>query len=288
MKPPQLTGKSRLSAIWGAAQALGGHRATPALVNSAVLVFVSYSLAQWTWHFAGPSRLATQASLSAPAARQAGFELKGLQTANLFGVFRAANRAEVALDTLPRSAINLVLSGVAMRGAASYALISGEGQPETAYGVGEQVAPGVVLESVHADRVVVLRGGVREWLPLKEIGAGLPPGALSSATSAPAAPAGMVLDRQMVSRLLQRPEFLSQATVTPNPGGGFNVGQVQAGSLFERLGLRAGDVIRSVNGQAVNNMEDVMRLYQQFGTATDVSVEVTRAGAPQVLHVTLR
>ncbi len=287
MKPPQLTGKSRLSAIWGAAQALGGHRATPALVNSAALVFLSYSLAQSTWHFASPSRPDTQASASAPA-RQGVFELKGLQTANLFGVFRAANRAEVALDTLPRSAINLVLSGVAMRGAASYALISGEGQTETAYGVGEQVAPGVVLESVHADRVVVLRGGVREWLPLKEIGAGLPPGSLSSATSAPAAPGGMVLDRQMVSRLLQRPEFLSQATITPNPGGGFNVGQVQAGSLFERLGLRAGDVIRSVNGQAVNNMEDVMRLYQQFGTATDVSVEVTRSGVPQMLQVTLR
>jgi general secretion pathway protein C len=274
------------------ARALGGHRALAAVVNACALAFVAYSLAQSTWRIAQPERRAAPVAAAA-VTPQAEFDGRALQAASLFGAF-SAPAAQRVDEALPRATLNLVLTGVAMRGAKSYALISGEGRPETAYGVGEQIVPGVVLEAVHSDRVVIVQGGTRQWLMMKELASALPAGG-TPAAAVPAGvsalstgPGGSVLDRQAVKRLLQRPDFLSQALIVPNAGGGFRVGQVQAGSLYEKLGLRVGDVIRSVNGQPINNMEEVMGLYQQLGTATEVNVEVLRGGVAQSLHVSLR
>jgi general secretion pathway protein C len=282
----------RASALLDYARALGGHRVLAAVVNAGALAFVAYSLAQSTWRIAQPERRAAPVAAAA-VTPQAEFDGRALQAASLFGAFSALAAQRVD-EALPRATLNLVLTGVAMRGAKSYALISGEGRPETAYGVGEQIVPGVVLEAVHADRVVIVQRGVRQWLMMKELASALPAGG-TPAAAVPAGvsalstgPGGSVLDRQAVKRLLQRPDFLSQALIVPNAGGGFRVGQVQAGSLYEKLGLRVGDVIRSVNGQPINNMEEVMGLYQQLGTATEVNVEVLRGGVAQSLHVSLR
>jgi len=286
--PGQGPGK-RASAMLDAARAFAGHRALAALVNAGALAFVSYSLADSTWRLVQPAPPAVRAS--AGVMPRTNFDTRALQAANVFGVYSPAASGDglASVDSLPRATLNLVLTGIAMLGQRSYALISGQGKPETAYGIGEQIVPGVLLDSVHPDGVVISRAGIREALPFKDLGAGVsakpaPVGAAALTTG----PRGAVLDRKQVKSLLQRPDFLSQALIVPNAGGGFRVGQVQAGSLYEKLGLRVGDVIRSVNGQPINNMDEVMRLYQQFGSAREVNVEVLRAGVPQTLHVTLR
>jgi general secretion pathway protein C len=74
----------------------------------------------------------------------------------------------------------------------------------------------------------------------------------------------------------------------PNAGGGFLVRELQPGSIYEKLGLRPGDVIRTVNGQPVSSMDDVMRLYQQFGSAERVQVDVQRGGRSESLYYDMR
>ena len=61
----------------------------------------------------------------------------------------------------------------------------------------------------------------------------------------------------------------------------------QPGSVYEKLGVRTGDVIRSVNGQPINNMDEVMKLYQQLGgidRVGSVAIEVTRGGRTESLQ----
>ena len=282
---------NRVSAMLDTVRASGGHRALVALVNAGALVFLTYSLADSTWRFAQPKAPAAQSS--AAVTSRAEFDTRRLQAASLFGTYspKANQRGQVVEESLPRATLNLVLTGIAMLGTKSYALISGQGKSEAAYGIGDEIMPGVVLDGVRWDGVVIARGATRESLPFKDLSAGLgakAPAAPVGASALTTGTGGAVLDRDAVKKLMQRPDFLSQALIVPNAGGGFRVGQVQAGSLYERLGLRVGDIIRGVNGQSVNNMEQVMRLYQQFGTATEVNVEVLRDGAPQILHVTLR
>jgi general secretion pathway protein C len=268
------------------------HRLTVAAVNVTLLALISYSLAQWTWRLAKPGA-PVRPAVTATAPTE--FDIKVVQAANLFGVAASTPGAgaQGSYTQVPRTSLNLVLSGVVLRGASSYALISADGGPETPFGIGQTIVSGVVLESVHADRVIILRGGAREAVILKELAESLPPGAISRA--APPSPSGRqpvratsptsaVVDRHLMQKQLQKPEFLSQALIVPNPSGGFQVREVQAGSVYEKLGLRVGDVIRSVNGQTVNNMDEVMRMYQQFGNESQINVEVVRAGKSETLH----
>jgi general secretion pathway protein C len=153
----------------------------------------------------------------------------------------------------------------------------------------------VRLDSVQGDRIVIIRGGAREAVLMKD--AAVAPGTGAAPVSAvpmqPMVQPGSSADRQVVDRRalqqqLSRPEFLGQATIVPNAGGGFLVREMQPGSIYEKLGLRAGDVIRTVNGQSVSSMDDVMRLYQQFGSADRVQVEVQRGGRSESLYYDMR
>lgn len=92
------------------------------------------------------------------------------------------------------------------------------------------------------------------------------------------------VEREQLAAQMRTPDFLRQATMVPSKGGGFQMQQIQAGSLYEKLGLRAGDVIKSVNGTPVNSAEDAIRLYQQIQNVGSVQMEIVRGGKPEQLN----
>jgi general secretion pathway protein C len=262
-------------------QALLAHRALPAAAAGAALLCLCWGLAQGTWRVLKPGSPAV-----ARSADEA-IDLSVLTRSQLFGPAPARGADEASLAP---SNLNITLTGVAVRPAGGCALLMVQGQPESAYCAGEELTPGVRLEAVERDRIVILRNGAREAVPLKDTDK-------TAALIAPAAPGPIVrpsptgaqlVDRRQLQQQLGKPEFLSQALIVPNAGGGFLVRQIQPGSLYEKLGLRPGDVIKNVNGQALTSMEDVMRLYQQFGSAQRVLVEVQRQGRNETLYYDMR
>lgn len=89
----------------------------------------------------------------------------------------------------------------------------------------------------------------------------------------------LFLSRDTLRSQVQSPqELLSQAIVVPSSGGGFALQEVESGSLIEQLGLRAGDVILSANGQALRSTDDIMRAYQGSQGMSQVRLEVSRDG----------
>ncbi|HTF15695.1 MAG TPA: type II secretion system protein N [Burkholderiales bacterium] len=266
----------------GSARAVLAHRAMPALATVAALLLLCWTLAQGTWRVLQPA---------SPAVARAGgadlTDLRALGGVQLFG--RAVARSAAAETSVAPSNLNMTLTGVAMRAAGGCALVIVQGQPESAFCSGEELSPGVRLDTVQRDRIVIVRNGAREALIMKDVegaAAGiavpLPPIVQSVGTDR------QLVDRRQLQQQLGRPEFLNQALIVPNADGGFLVRQVQAGSLYEKLGLRPGDVIRNVNGQPLTSMDDVMRLYQQFGTAQRVLVDVQRQGRNETLYYDMR
>jgi S1-C subfamily serine protease len=57
---------------------------------------------------------------------------------------------------------------------------------------------------------------------------------------------------------------------------GVSVARVAPGSLFHRLGLRAGDRVTAVDGRPVRTLDEAAALYARLSTATKLSVDVTR------------
>src|SRR6266849_3391244 len=257
------------------------HRAVPAAATVAALLLLCWTLAQGTWRVLQPASPAVARAGGADLA-----DLRGLGSVQLFG--RPAPRSPAAEASVAPSNLNMTLTGVAAGAAAGCALVIVQGQPEAAFCSGEEISPGVRLDTVERDRIVIVRNGAREAVFMKDAEGGaagaavLPPIVQSVGTDR------QLVDRRQLQQQLGRPEFLNQALIVPNPDGGFLVRQVQAGSLYEKLGLRPGDVIRNVNGQPLTSMDDVMRLYQQFGTAQRVLVDVQRQGKNETLYYDMR
>lgn len=59
---------------------------------------------------------------------------------------------------------------------------------------------------------------------------------------------------------------------------GFQLSPGSNVSLFNQLGLQAGDIVTSINGTALDSPATAMRMLQDAGTASQVSLNITRNG----------
>ncbi len=268
----------------------------PHTLNIGMLLLLTASLAQWTWLFAKPSTPPLIMAPSTPAPQVNTFSLQPLLAAHLFGQ-ASQELGDGRLDNLPLSSLNLVLNGVIASVNGGYALISANGQAQESFAVGQSITGGAVLQAVYPDRVVIQRNGALESLILEGEDKSAPSQWTASvaAPSRAAVPANgnivqeisnnhYVVERDQLAAQMRTPEFLKQATLAPASNGGFVVRTLQPGSLYQKLGLRPGDVIRTINGQAINSAEDAMRLYQQVANLSSVQIEIMRGGKVEYLN----
>lgn len=84
----------------------------------------------------------------------------------------------------------------------------------------------------------------------------------------------------------QLSDFVSlgdQVNIGQAPTGNFRLVGVRPGSFVERIGLRPGDVLVSVDGRAVRNAEDAASAYAWLRTTDKFRVDILRDGRPQTL-----
>lgn len=266
----------------------------PGVLNGGMLLLLTASLAQWTWLMIKPPLPPLVVAPPPPAAATNAFSLQPLLAAHLFGQVSQELTGR-RLDNLPISSLNLVLAGVIASGAGGYALISVNGQAQEPFAVGQTITGGAVLQAVYPDRVVIRRNGALESLLLEGADNSQAPSEVAMPdVNQTAGVSGEIVQetgtnqytvaREQLAAQMRTPDFLKQATVVPSSGGGFLVRQIQPGSLYEKLGMRAGDVIKSVNGQPINTAEDAIRLYQQMPSISSVQMEIMRGGKSESLY----
>jgi general secretion pathway protein C len=80
------------------------------------------------------------------------------------------------------------------------------------------------------------------------------------------------------------PELLQQARAVPRMGPGgtiecFSLADIAPGSIYERLGLKRGDCIKSVNGEQINSPAKAMELYNALrSNANTINLGIERSG----------
>lgn len=261
----------------------------PGILNGGMLLLLTASLAQWTWLLVKPpTSPLIAASVPASTASTNTSSLQPLLAAHLFGQ-ASQELSGRRLDNLPISSLNLILAGIIATGSGGYALISVNGQSQEPFAVGQSVTESAILQAVYPDRVVISRHGALESLLLEgsEKSPPAPRAATPDVNRVATVPEGLVREtgpnqytvaRDQLAAQMRTPDFLRNATLIPSSGGGFLVRQIQSGSLYQKLGLHVGDVIKSVNGQPINTAEDALKLYQQMASLNSVNLEVTREG----------
>jgi general secretion pathway protein C len=280
-------------------------RIAPTLATLALLVLGGFLAARWVAYFATPAGSGPPPARERP---QLGAAAQTLAGAHLFGV---ASVGEAV------SNLNIKLRGVFAGGGTEtgFAIVNAGGRDQ-ATRIGGEVVPGVTLEAVHAGHVVLRRAGALERVNLEErvsaqgpsaalprlaqatspaprsppapaTGAATPPPQSSSPGARfkrpePYAPVGDVPTEPAppapASAPVPAPKAPAPRPLSGGPPQGLVIQDVPPGSMLERIGLQPGDVVRSVNGEAVTSEADVARVLQQRGMQGSFTAEVQRGG----------
>lgn len=231
-----------------------------------------------------------------------------------------------ALANAPETQLPIDLRGVLAgedpkRGRAFIADANGE----RGYNVGQEVAPGVVLDAVYADRVALSRGGAIEILKLRTPAAAAqaPSAASGSSTrpaaaitpfttpgaAAPAATSNAPIDRTLFGQVTA-PNLPMQGVdmdkvrqqlgvdpavlanqITPLPvmeNGKFVGVRLNAGqhaAVLGKLGLQPEDVVTAINGVPVTDPSRIGAAVAGLAQASRIEVQVRRNGQSQTLTV---
>ncbi len=94
-----------------------------------------------------------------------------------------------------------------------------------------------------------------------------------------------MIDKQFLEETINNPsQEMMRARVVPRyvkgRMNGVKLHGVGARSLYRRIGLRSGDVITSVNGQAIDRPNALMALYNELASARSFRLDVMRRGQP--------
>jgi len=148
-----------------------------------------------------------------------------------------------------------------------------------------EVQPGVKLVEVNRDHVIVTRAGVRERIDLETRMAGAAVGSAAQQPSgfklnvARAGSNAFTFARKDLDNALKDPQQMGYLGRIGQATNGVRLEDAPPGSLARKLGLEPGDIVKRINGQAVNSPGDLARLYQQFSTLAQVQAEVLRGSS---------
>lgn len=96
------------------------------------------------------------------------------------------------------------------------------------------------------------------------------------------------MSRADVNRLTSNlPELLTQARAVPD-GDCFRVLEIMPGSIYERLGIRKGDCIRSANGELVDSPAKAMQIYNALKNESSISIGIERNGRSETLNFSIQ
>jgi len=75
--------------------------------------------------------------------------------------------------------------------------------------------------------------------------------------------------------------FLNDPCLSYN---GFKILKFEKGSVYDQLGLKEGDIIKSFNGKPLRSQKDAMTLFDGFKNEHTIDLDLERNGKPLTLH----
>lgn len=260
--------------------------------------------------------------VTAPSASAQSVDVARVQAWHLFGEAGAVAEANAVVEPGPDAAANsregiekgaretrlaLKLRGIvaSSEDGLGYAIIEQNSQQDI-YTVEDKLPlPGqVLLAKVMADRVVLDNGGTYELLELFEDSAldtqllQRPPPVSGDAdtggavTNVPLDGSASAVAKAYRQRLYENPQSLADVVTVSavRENGellGYRIAPGKEREQFEQLGFRPGDLVTGVNGIALNDPANTLRLYQTMRSATEAVFDLQRDNQPLTVSVSL-
>ena len=102
----------------------------------------------------------------------------------------------------------------------------------------------------------------------------------------------MLDQREVAASTENMNQILTQARALPYMEAGktvgFRISEIVAGSIYEKIGLKNGDVIQKVNAQDVDDPGKFFQLYQGLKEEKNITIDLMRNGQRQTLSYEIR
>ncbi|MGO9424887.1 MAG: type II secretion system protein GspC [Steroidobacteraceae bacterium] len=228
---------------------------------------------------------------SAQTRPQPTVNVRAVVSAHLFGLATADPVAQDPANA-PLSSANLVLAGtIATQDPKHGIAIISAGGPSKVYSVGDNVS-GASLYSVYLDHVILDRGGTLETLILPRQ---LPQDRSQASARRVGANQRTVAAVDNVRRMVQQdPGILDQVMRTvasyDNAAGklrGFRAYPGRNRAIFNKLGLKPGDLVTAINGQPLDDPQRSQEVFNTIQTSDHVTVTLERGGQRQDISLNI-
>jgi len=261
----------------------------------------------WTLYFTAPTEVKSfsvkPASVNQTVSKT---NINQLINLNLFGSAVKDAPKEVVQVDAPVTKLNLKLRGIyaAENTAKANAIIEDGRGKQAVYFVDEKlkVSGRVYLRQVYVDKVILETNGRNETLSLEaeKLVTSVIRQAPKKADRSGKKKVQDKRNNQRISRKLN--EYKSKLLTDPKSVSdvisgrphfidgelrGFSISPGRDKRLFQELGLQRGDLVTSINGVSLTNMQDAMTLMNDAQSINDLSVEIERDGQPFSLLLNL-
>jgi general secretion pathway protein C len=228
---------------------------------------------------------------------------QGISDRALFGTLEKSNEQEKVdeIETLEPTSLNLALLGtVEGDGKNGWAIIVDTAKrKQDIYHVGDSVQEAVIKKIIR-NKVVLRVRGQDEVLTIEEGSRKTRAQAFSRNSISPTRPPVRRLSRTITLRrsdleesLQDVNQILSEARIRPHFNSdrvpdGLIVTGIRGNSIFRRMGLRNGDIVQGVDGNPISNPDDIISMYNNLKSASDVAIQILRRGREQTINYRFR
>ena len=265
-------------------------------------VLIASQLALFTWMLLSPATLVLSEPTRAKGMTQVAVN-NSIADLHIFG------NPEVAVVEVPKEVnapttrLRLELLGVMAASIPenSSAIIAPKGGSGENYRIGDVVQGRTKLAAVQQDQVILDSNGKLETLKFDlTTKSGIQKSARPTPAQRKARIRGTLKDRFRQVRTASDAVTLLRDEVSSDPAGalkqlgletsangsGYKVSS--SGSMLTQLGLQSGDIILSVNGQSLGNLDDDQMLLEQVANSGQARLEIQRGNRRFVVNHTLR
>lgn len=204
---------------------------------------------------------------------------------NLFNTKKDAGSQPKMLDieNLKPTSLNLKLLGTVTGDRdTAYAVIQDTSQNRhDLYKTGDTIQ-NAILKLILREKVILQVNGKDEILEIEDVAASQQtdrrhPG-LHRATAR-----NITLNRSQIESAVKNINTLMQQVrvrphFTNGKPDGLSLTQIKPNSIFQRMGIRSGDVITGVDGKSIESVDDALKLYRSLQSSSSVKLQLKRRG----------
>ncbi|NOY69515.1 MAG: PDZ domain-containing protein [Deltaproteobacteria bacterium] len=101
------------------------------------------------------------------------------------------------------------------------------------------------------------------------------------------------IDRSQINESLKNiNNLMRQVRVRPyfeeGKPGGILLSGIQRRSIFEKMGLKSGDIVKGVNGTPIKSVDDALKFYENLKSADSVQLQIKRRGEEKTIMYQIR